>query len=246
MTGTARESALELWHTYHLPVVSIPENKPCQREVYPPMIITTKEAKWQAIIDEVVDLHAKGRPVLVGTRSVEISEMLSKRLEALGLSHRVLNATRHQEEARIVSHAGEMNAITIATNMAGRGTDIILGPGVAQLGGLHVIASECHESRRIDRQLFGRSARQGDYGSARAFISLEDELLKRNLPNSVRPFIVSSLEKQAKNSYWLALKAIKWAQNSAQRLAFRRRKGVLRTDTWLDDSLSFAQGDVAE
>ncbi|MGE5309262.1 MAG: prepilin peptidase [Deltaproteobacteria bacterium] len=244
MTGTARESASELWDIYQVPVVSIPENKPCQRIELPTMIFRSQEEKWQAILEEITAMHGQGRPVLVGTRSVRASENLSARLTAAGLAHRVLNAVRHNEEARIVSHAGETASITIATNMAGRGTDIKLEVGVAQKGGLHVIASECHESRRIDRQLFGRAARQGDPGSARLFVSMEDDLVCRYLPKAVRAAVKSSLGKKSRGSEWLAAKAVRWAQLTAQSLAFRRRRAVLRMDTWLDDSLSFTQGDV--
>ena len=176
MTGTAREAAAELWHIYRLPVVAIPPNKPCVRDERPDRMFATEEEKWQVVVEEVAQLHATGRPVLIGTRSVAVSEMLSERLRASDLPHTVLNAVRHEEEATVVAMAGEPGRITIATNMAGRGTDIKLGKGVAALGGLHVIATERHESRRVDRQLFGRSARQGDPGSAQAFVSTEDEI----------------------------------------------------------------------
>ena len=244
MTGTAREAAGELWHIYGLPVVSIPPNRPCQRKIYPRRIFAEQESKWQAIVDEVAQRHGQGQPVLVGTRSVKASEDLARRLAKLGLSFRVLNAVRHREEARIVSHAGERGSITVATNMAGRGTDIRLESGVTRLGGLHVIATECHEAGRIDRQLFGRCARQGDPGSARSFVSMEDELLCRYVPSAVRNGIKSALRLRAPTSVWAAQQLVRWAQSTPQRMAFHRRRSVLRTDTWLDDSLSFAQGDV--
>ncbi len=243
MTGTARESAGELWDIYHLPVVAIPENKPCIREEYPTKIFAEQESKLQAILEEIISMHKQGRPVLVGTRSVKASEKLSEKLKSVGLAHRVLNAIRHKEEARIVSHAGEEGAITIATNMAGRGTDIVLGYGVSQKGGLHVIASECHESRRIDRQLFGRAARQGDPGSARLFVSLEDELIRRYLPEPVHKMLRVYFQKKMVGSQWLTVKSVRWAQLTAQSVAFYRRRSVLHMDTWLDDSLSFAHGD---
>ncbi len=245
MTGTAREAADELWHIYKMPMLAIPTNRPCQRIIHPRRIFIDQESKWRAIVEEIVDMNKRGRPVLIGTRSVKASEELAARLSALNLSCHLLNAVRHREEADIVSRAGEIGTITVATNMAGRGTDIILAQGVAQLGGLHVIASECHESGRIDRQLFGRAARQGDPGSARSFVSLDDELLRRHLPSQVRTAIKSLVIKKAPAADWIGDKAVKTAQNAAQRLAFRRRRSVLKMDTWLDDSLSFAHAEVA-
>lgn len=245
MTGTAREAAGELWHIYGLPVVSIPPNRPCQRQIYPRRIFAEQESKWQAIVDEVAERHGQGQPVLVGTRSVKASEDLAARLAKFGLFFRVLNAVRHREEARIISHAGEKGSITVATNMAGRGVDIRLENGVTRLGGLHVIATECHEAGRIDRQLFGRCARQGDPGSARSFVSMEDELLCRYVPSTVRNGIKKALRLRGPTSVWAAEQAVRWAQRKPQGMAFHRRRSVLRTDTWLDDSLSFAQGDVS-
>ncbi|MBT5059686.1 MAG: hypothetical protein HOM68_24280 [Gemmatimonadetes bacterium] len=244
MTGTAKEASGELWHIYGLPVVSIPPNRPCQRKIYPRRIFAEQEPKWQAIVQEVAERHAMGQPVLVGTRSVRASEELSARLHKLGLSFRVLNAIRHREEAGIIAQAGERGSITVATNMAGRGTDIRLGTGVPRLGGLHVIATECHEATRIDRQLFGRCARQGDPGSARSFVSLEDELLCRYVPAPARNSIKKVLRLKGFASTWAAEQIVRWAQRRPQAMAFHRRKTVLRTDTWLDDSLSFAPGDV--
>lgn len=245
MTGTATEAAGELWHIYGLPVVSIPPNRPSQRTVHPRRIFAEQEPKWEAIAQDVAERHAAGQPVLVGTRSVKASEDLSARLHKLGLSFRVLNAVRHREEAGIISRAGEEGSITVATNMAGRGTDIRLGTGVHKLGGLHVIATECHEASRIDRQLFGRCARQGDPGSARAFVSMEDELLRRFVPAPVRTGVQAALWHNRPGSGWAAELVVRWAQSRPQRMAFHSRKAVLRTDTWLDDSLSFAQGDVS-
>ena len=244
MTGTAREASGELWHIYGLPVVTIPPNRPCQRKIYPRRIFSEQESKWQAIVDEVAERHGQGQPVLVGTRSVKASEDLAARLTELGLSFRVLNAVRHREEARIISHAGDEGNITVATNMAGRGVDIKLANGVTRLGGLHVIATECHEAGRIDRQLFGRCARQGDPGSARSFVSMEDELLCRYVPSAVRNSIKKALRAPGSTSVWAAEQVVGWAQSKAQGRAFHQRRSVLRTDTWLDDSLSFAQGDV--
>jgi preprotein translocase subunit SecA len=244
MTGTAREAVPELWDIYHLSVVTVPENRPCVRKQYPTLAFADRQSKWEAIVEEIRQIHGTGRPILVGTRSVEASEMLSRRLDELSVPHRVLNAVRHKEEAGIVALAGEPAAVTIATNMAGRGTDIRLGKGVAGLGGLHVIATEGHESQRIDRQLFGRCARQGDPGSARLFVSMEDERVQRFVPAAIRRGVQTQLRRQLPGSRLAAAGALRWAQAAAQRLAFQRRRAVLRTDTWLEDSLSFAARDV--
>jgi len=241
MTGTAREASGEFWDIYRLNVVRIPENRPCRRFVGPPRLFSRGEERWKAVLEEIDEVNRSGRPILVGTRSVLASEHLSSLLEGRGLFHRVLNAVRHREEAGILASAGVRGAITIATNMAGRGTDIRLGPGVAEAGGLHVIATECHESARIDRQLFGRCARQGDPGSARAYASLEDELLLRFAPPPLRSLAQAQIEGGLPGAGGWALR---FAQFVAQRQAFDRRKAVLKTDTWLDDSLSFAPGDV--
>ncbi len=245
MTGTAREASQELWDIYQLNVVRIRENVPCQRRQCPTVAFADARSRWKAVVDEIVATHATGRPVLVGTRSVKASEHLSSLLARAGLEHKVLNAVRHKEEALIVARAGEKGVITIATNMAGRGTDIKLAAGVPEVGGLHVIATECHESYRIDRQLFGRCARQGDPGSARSFVSMDDDLMMRFLPAPVRHAVAAQLRRGVPGGQWLARRAVVWAQRTAQRLAFERRRSVLRMDTWLDDSLSFAQRDVS-
>jgi preprotein translocase subunit SecA len=245
MTGTVREAVQELWDIYQLPVVTVPENRPCQRKILPTRAFPNQAAKWEAIVDEIIRLNRQGRPVLVGTRSVEASEHLARLMEKTSVWYKVLNAVRHKEEAGIVALAGERGAVTIATNMAGRGTDIGLGKGVAALGGLHVIASECHEAGRIDRQLFGRCARQGDPGSARLFVSMEDEILRRFVPRAIRNAVQAQLENRFVGARFSAAAAARLAQSTAQRLAYRRRRGVLRMDTWLEDSLSFARRDVS-
>jgi len=234
MTGTAWEAASELWQIYGLPVVRIPTNRPCVRQHWPDRFFREESAKWTAVEEEIERLHRTGRPLLVGTRSVAASEQLARRLGARGLDVHVLNATRLPEEAAIVALAGERARITIATNMAGRGTDIRLGAGVAEAGGLHVIATERHESGRVDRQLFGRAARQGDSGSAQAFVSAEDELLRRHLPPAAMKFLLSAPNAK------LARAAFNVAQHRAQQLAWKQRHNVLRSDTWLDEALSFA------
>ena len=178
MTGTADTEAVEFHQIYNLEVVSIPPNKPMQRKDYPDLIYRTRKEKYDAIIEAIRELYEKGQPVLVGTISIETSEMLSQRLKKLNIPHNVLNAKQHAREAEIVAQAGQKGRVTIATNMAGRGTDIVLGEGVLELGGLHILGTERHESRRIDNQLRGRSGRQGDPGSSRFYLSLEDDLMR--------------------------------------------------------------------
>ncbi|MEN0111077.1 MAG: preprotein translocase subunit SecA [Planctomycetota bacterium] len=177
MTGTASTSAAELRKIYKTPVVPIPTNRPPIRQQWPTLVFGTAEAKWRAIVAEIVELHAQRRPVLVGTRSIDKSELLSRLLAEAGIEPQVLNARHIAQEAEIVSAAGQPGRVTVATNMAGRGTDIKLGDGVHDLGGLHVVCTELHESRRIDRQLIGRCGRQGDPGSYRQFLALDDEIL---------------------------------------------------------------------
>ena len=178
MTGTADTEAVEFQQIYRLEVVSIPTNKPMIRNDMPDLIYSTRQEKFTAIIDAIAELYKKQQPVLVGTISIETSEFLSRELLKRGIPHRVLNAKQHEKEAEIIAHAGEKGKVTIATNMAGRGTDIVLGEGVVELGGLHILGTERHESRRIDNQLRGRSGRQGDPGSSRFYLSLEDDLMR--------------------------------------------------------------------
>ena len=240
MTGTAQEAAGEFWQIYNLPIVVVPPNRPCIRQQRPDVVLATERAKWARIVFEIRAIHDTGRPVLVGTRSVQASEHLSQMLAAKHLSCQVLNAVRHKEEAQIVAGAGQPGQITIATNMAGRGTDIKLGRGVAELGGLHVIAAERNESSRIDRQLYGRCGRQGDPGSSQAIVSLEDELIVRyagHLGGALRARHGRSMEDIASPLTW---SLFRFAQLKAQRIAFRQRKAVTRTDRWLEEYLSFA------
>ncbi len=178
MTGTAKTEEDEFRSIYNLDVVEIPTNKPIQRKDYPDAVYKNKNGKFNAVVKEIESLHQKGQPVLVGTISIENSEMLSAMLKKKGIPHEVLNAKQHEKEAEIVSHAGQMSTVTISTNMAGRGTDIILGEGMQALGGLMIIGTERHESRRIDNQLRGRSGRQGDPGASRFYVSLEDDLMR--------------------------------------------------------------------
>ncbi len=178
MSGTAQGSAGELKRIYKLRTRQIPTNRPPIRKRLPTMIFGTAKARWEAVVEEVRTQNAAGRPVLIGTRSIDQSERLSELLRAAGLEHDVLNAHHEAREAEIVAQAGERGRITVATNMAGRGTDIRLEPDVHELGGLHVVITEMHEATRIDRQLIGRSGRQGDPGSYRFLLSLEDDLLQ--------------------------------------------------------------------
>jgi preprotein translocase subunit SecA len=240
MTGTAAEARREFWQIYHLPVVVIPTNRPCIRRRLPGRVFATEEAKLRSVIDEIRTVHAAGRPVLVGTRSVHDSERLSAMLSAEGLDHQVLNAVRHAEEAKIVAQAGQPGKVTVATNMAGRGTDIRLARGVGDAGGLHVIATQRHEAGRIDRQLFGRCARQGDPGSARAFVSLEDELARRHSTklSAVLRRRFARADREISSAFTRCLFDL--AQHRAERMALSQRKAVLRTDDWLDEYLGFA------
>jgi len=259
MTGTGRESAAEFWQIYRLPVVAIPTNRPCARVRLPDACFPDADAKWRAVVDEIVAVHAQGRPVLAGTRSVAASEELARLLGARGLHGHILNAVRHAEEAQIIEHAGEAGRITIATNMAGRGTDILLGAGVAAAGGLHVIACEPNESARVDRQLFGRAGRQGNPGSARLFVSEDDDVVRRYLPEAVRRTTArlpgaAKRDGQAASSMShppstglrgaAARASVVGAQSAAQWLAARQRASVLRHDTWLVEALSFSGPDA--
>jgi preprotein translocase subunit SecA len=240
MTGTAAEAQAELWQIYRLPVIPIPTHSPCRRTVMPERVFRTAAAKWDAIVAEIRRMHATGRPVLIGTRSVGASENLSRLLAVQGIEHRVLNAVRQESEAQIIAGAGQIGRITVATNMAGRGTDIRLGRGVAELGGLHVIASERHEARRIDRQLFGRCARQGDPGSAQAFSGLDDELIQKNARSLAVALARYGCKPEVEVSSAFSRRGVDWAQKRAERIARRQRQNLLRADHWIDEHLGFA------
>jgi len=242
MTGTTRGGLAEFWQIYRLPVMVIPTNRPCVRKVLPDRIFSSKQEKWNRVVEEIIRVNQTGRPILVGTGSVAISEQISSRLADQGVSCKIINAVRHKEEAKVVEVAGEINQVTIATNMAGRGTDIKLGNGIADIGGLHVISTERHESSRIDWQLFGRCARQGDPGSAQAFTSIEDDLLKRFLPESIR----QSIGKHFMTGYgsFMGKSLFSFSQRAAEQLSFKQRKNVLHNDTWLAEALSFTGSDL--
>jgi preprotein translocase subunit SecA len=231
MTGTAETEATEFLDIYKLGVLTIPTNKPNIRKDTHDSVYKTKREKFNAVVAEIKELHALGRPILVGTVSVETSEMLSRTLKRDGLIHSVLNAKYHQQEAEIVSRAGQRGAITIATNMAGRGTDIKLGPGVTEVGGLHVLGTERHESRRIDRQLRGRCSRQGDPGSSHFFISLEDDLMRLfGSDRIVKMMEKMGLEEGQELSHPLLNRSIQQAQKRVEQHNFQIRKRTLEYD----------------
>ena len=231
MTGTAETEAGEFLDIYKLGVLVIPTNKPCLRKDANDSVYKTKREKYQAVIAEIKRVHGEGRPILVGTISVEVSELLSKLLNREKLIHSVLNAKHHQQEAEIVARAGQRGAITIATNMAGRGTDIKLGPGVAELGGLHVLATERHEARRIDRQLRGRCSRQGDPGSSHFFVSLEDDLMRLfGAGNIVKYMEKLGLEEGQELGHPLLNRSIGQAQKRVEQHNFQIRKRTLEYD----------------
>ena len=243
-TGTAKEAASEFWHIYRLPVFRIPTHRPSIRKTLSPQHFASAEKKREAITALVAEAHARQQPVLIGTRSVTESEILADCLAEASLPCRVLNASRHRQEAAIVAEAGFHGAITIATNMAGRGTDIKLRQGVEDLGGLLVIVSERHTSSRIDRQLIGRCARQGEPGQVRVFASYDDDLCQRFLPRWIRTPSRWLRENHAPGSRWLMAGLLRWAQRRATGQAYRERKQVPRQDEWLSQSLAFAGRDV--
>lgn len=235
MTGTAREVADELWSVYRRRVARIPTNRPVHRTRLPDEIYGPAERKWRAAVKTIEQLHLAGRPVLIGTRSVKTSEHLAAALQAAGLPYQLLNARQDQHEAQIIAGAGEPGRITVATNMAGRGTDIRLAPGVADRGGLHVITMELNDSARIDRQLFGRCARQGDPGSCQAILSIEDDLVATYLP-----WASARLAGRAGVPAWIGRFVFASAQRAAGRTYARARRELLELDDYLGDLLAFA------
>jgi preprotein translocase subunit SecA len=231
MTGTAETEAGEFHDIYHLGVLVIPTNRPVARKDAHDTVYKTKREKYNAVMNEIQKIHNEGRPILVGTISVEVSELLSKMLKKMGIPHSVLNAKYHQQEAEIVARAGQKGAVTIATNMAGRGTDIKLGPGVNELGGLHVIGTERHEARRIDRQLRGRCARQGDNGSSHFFISLEDDLMRLFGSDRIGKVMERvGLEEGQELEHPLLNRSIETAQKRVEQHNFQIRKRTLEYD----------------
>ena len=231
MTGTADTEAEEFMSIYGLEVVVVPTNRPMIREDYPDVIYRTEKEKFDAVIEEVKELNEMGRPVLVGTISIEKSELLSKNLKKMGVKHYVLNAKHHEQEAEIIAQAGQPGAVTIATNMAGRGTDIVLGEGIPELGGLHILGTERHESRRIDNQLRGRSGRQGDKGSSRFYLCLEDDLLRIFGSDRISPLMAKlGMEGGQPIEHSMISKAVANAQRKVEAHNFDIRKHLLEYD----------------
>ncbi|WP_407655747.1 preprotein translocase subunit SecA [Azohydromonas lata] len=228
-----------MWWTYGLLTFVVPTRLPSRLRVPPLRHFADAQAKWTAVLECVEQLHRRGMPVLVGTRRLGDSEMLQQRLAERGLACEVLNAKQHEREADIIALAGEPGRITVATNMAGRGTDILLGAGVAEQGGLQVLMVEPHESERVDWQLFGRAGRQGQPGFAQAFVGLEDDLLQRHLPF----WLVPLRDLLARSPRWrgaLAHVLVRWAQRRAQRQAFQQRRYLRLREQQLRKQLAFA------
>ena len=234
MTGTAREVASELWAVYGLRVASIPTHRPSRRVRYADRVYGRSAQKWRAVVGAIAEMQESGRPVLVGTRSVAASETLAALLEEAGIAYRLLNARQDSDEAAIVARAGEARCVTVATNMAGRGTDIKLGPGVAELGGLHVIATELNDSGRIDRQLFGRCARQGDPGSCQAILAVEEDLVASFFPWASR------LRGLDRLPTWLGRSVFRVSRWRAEGAHSRSRRDLLDLDDYLGDILAFS------
>jgi preprotein translocase subunit SecA len=240
MTGTAKTEEEELQKIYNLPVVVIPTNQPMIRDDKADLIYKTEKAKWRAVTEEIAEWHKQGRPVLVGTRSIEKNEQLGQMLQRRGVPHRILNAKNHEQEAEIIAQAGHRSAVTIATNMAGRGVDIILGGNppdpaeaefVRSIGGLHVIGTERHESRRIDNQLRGRSGRQGDQGSSRFYVGLEDELMRLFAGERIASIMDRlGIDEDTPIEHSLVTRQIEGAQRKVEQYHFDVRKHVLEYD----------------
>ena len=236
MTGTAKTEEEEFRDIYNMYVIQIPTNKPVIREDLPDLVYATEKGKFQAIVNKIKEIHSTGQPILVGTISVENNEKLSALLKKEGLKHEVLNAKNHEREAEIIAKAGQKNAITIATNMAGRGTDIKLGEGVVELGGLCVIGTERHESRRIDNQLRGRSGRQGDPGMSQFFVSFDDDLMRRFGTDKIKEMLikVGFSDDQAIRSKMFT-KSIEQAQRKVEGNNYDTRKSLLDYDNVMNE-----------
>ena len=231
MTGTAKTEEQEFQSIYNLEVVCIPTHRDMVRDDLADVVYKNKEAKYKAVVNEIATRHANGQPVLVGTTSIVQSEELSERLKKRGIAHSVLNAKHHEKEAEIISKAGVKNAVTIATNMAGRGTDIVLGEGVIEIGGLHIIGTERHESRRIDNQLRGRAGRQGDPGSSRFYLSLEDDLMRLFGSDSISNIMDKlGMDENDPIEHTMVTKSIETAQKKVENHNFSIRKYVLEYD----------------
>ena len=240
MTGTASEVTRELWSVYGLKFVRIPTNKPLNRQGLPERYFTADKEKLSAVVLRAQELNNNGRPVLIGTPTVGVSEKISQLLDQSGLQHKVLNARQDKEEAAIIARAGNIGQITVATNMAGRGTDIQLAPGVKELGGLQVISTEPHSARRIDRQLFGRCGRQGDPGTYEAYISLEDEILKPFAKTIAGMFLRLVAGKNRSLQVFFGRLFVRHAQRSLEKKYYHIRKELLKLDESLENALAFS------
>ncbi len=244
MTGTAKTEEDEFLKIYNLPVIVVPTNKPVIRKDYPDLIFKTKRAKYKAVGRAVTSLHAKGQPVLIGTTSITQSEELSAILKKNGIPHNVLNAKFHEKEAEIIAGAGQKGAVTIATNMAGRGTDIKLGEGVPELGGLFIIGTERHESRRIDNQLRGRAGRQGDPGASRFYLSLEDDLLRLFASDRISGIMDKlGMDEDEPIEHKLITNSIEHAQKKVEARNFDIRKHVLEYDDVMNQQREVMYGE---
>ena len=244
MTGTAKTEEDEFLKIYNLPVIVVPTNKPVQRIDHPDLIYKTKRAKYKAVGQKVAEIHAKGQPVLIGTTSITQSEELSAVLKKYGIPHNVLNAKFHEKEAEIVADAGQKGAVTIATNMAGRGTDIKLGEGVEELGGLFIVGTERHESRRIDNQLRGRAGRQGDPGESRFFLSLEDDLLRLFAAVRIAGMMDKlGMEEDEPIEHSLITRSVEHAQKKVEARNFDIRKHVLEYDDVMNQQREVIYGE---
>ena len=241
-TGTAWEAASELWQVYGLAVRRVPTHRPRQTLYQIPQLVLSEEDKWQWVCQHVLEVHATGRPVLVGVRSVTSSQQLADRLLQAGCAPQVLNALAHAQEAAIVAQAGQAGRITIATNMAGRGTDIRLDPAIVAQGGLHVVVAESNESARIDRQLAGRCGRQGDPGSVATCLCLDDDMVRRHLPRAARELVQRLASRSPLLARRLARPLFRWVQWRTEQEAFQRRWSVLRSDDWMKSALPFGSG----
>ena len=243
MTGTAKTEEEEFRKIYGLDVLVIPTHKDMIREDLPDVIYKTKRAKYKAVVADITERHGKGQPILVGTTSIAQSEELSDYLKRQGIVHNVLNAKFHEMEAQIVAQAGQKNAVTIATNMAGRGTDIVLGEGVPELGGLHIVGTERHESRRIDNQLRGRSGRQGDPGSTRFYLSLEDDLMRLFGSDNIATIMDKlGMEEDEPIEHALITRSIETAQKKVEARNFEIRKHVLEYDDVMNQQREIIYG----
>jgi len=242
MSGTTSEIRAELRAVYHLKVTRIPTNCPVQRHYLGASVFADESTKHRHIADRVMRLREAGRPVLIGTRSIGASRRLSACLDAHGIPHNVLNGRQDDEEASIIAGAGESRRVTVATNMAGRGTDVVLAKPSREAGGLHVIATERHESRRVDRQLFGRAGRQGDPGSCEEMLSLDDELWVVFIPRALRSALARVLRLDTPFATWLVERSFTLAQQRAERAHSRTRRALMKADEQLDDALAFSGG----